>query len=663
MLIRGAPGSGPALIELHRRLRWAIIFVGVAFMILVGRLWQLQIVRGEAYYERTRKNIVKQRYISSVRGKILDRNGESLAINRAAFNIYAWPKRFKKEQQRELIQLLGLTEEEQKGMRERLAVGMKRNGNEFVMILEDQPVDRAHVVEQESYRLRGVLVRAQAYRFYPNGSLAAHLIGYMNKMNAAEVAKYVPKGSDGNELIGREGLERMWENYLVGKRGIERYVVNAKGRRVTGPEVNGLIDGPKFESPVAGHNLVLTIDIGLQKLAERAIRQYKAAAVTVVEVDTGRVLALVSKPAYDSNVMSGRLTRAEHALMVADPRKPFLDKTRQQHYPPGSTFKFIAAVTALESGDVDQDEKLECVGEHQVGKRTFGCTSSHGKVNMSEALQRSCNVYFWKLAERIGLDRMARVAKDFGFASRTGVGGDVAGRIPTRQWYEQRTSFKVGYTLNAATGQGDVEVTVLQLAMAYAAMANGGKLYVPQVVRRVVTAGGRPVFDFKPQFRRVSASRETFELIAHGMYRVVNEVGGTAHKYAFSERVTYAGKTGTAQVRGKKRRIEFAGWHPDHDHAWFAGYAPAKQPEIAVVVLIEHGGPGGKVAAPVARRIIEGYFDRVKPRRAARLKKARQAKKDKKAKKAKKDKKDKKDRPSDQDKKAVLTDPGKKSSQ
>ncbi len=624
MLIRGAPGSGPALIELHRRLRWAIIVVGVAFLILIGRLWHLQIVRGEAYYERTRKNIVKQRYIASVRGKILDRNGDALAVNRAAFNIYASPKRFKKPQQRELIRLLGLTEEEQKTMRERLAVGKKRNPAELVMVLEDQPVERAHVVEQESYRLRGVMVKAQAYRFYPNGSLAAHLIGYMNKMNASEVAKYIPKGAEGNELIGRDGLERMWENYLVGKRGIERYVVNAKGRRVNGPEVRGLIKGPKFESPVAGHNLVLTIDIGLQKLAEQAIRQYKAAAIGVIEVDTGRVLALVSKPAYDSNVMSGRLTRAEHALMVADPRKPFLDKTRQQHYPPGSTFKFIAAAGALESGDVDQEEKIECLGVHEVGKRTFRCTSRHGFVNMSDALQQSCNVYFWKLAERIGLDRIARVAKDFGFGARTGLGGDVPGRIPTRQWYEQHTSFKVGYTLNASTGQGDVEVSVLQLALAYASIANGGNLFVPQIVHRVVTAGGKPVFDFKPSMlRKVSASRETLELIRKGMFRVVNEKGGTAHKFAHSERIVYAGKTGTAQVRGKKRNIEFAGWHPDRDHAWFAGYAPAEKPEIAIVVLIEHGGPGGKVAAPVARRILEGYFGRIKPRRQALLEKAR----------------------------------------
>ena len=596
----------------------------VAFLVLLGRLWHLQIIRGAEYYERTRKNIVKERYIPSVRGKILDRNGEPLAVNRAAFNIYASPRKFKAAQQAELIRLLGLSEEEQATMRERLEAGKKRNASELVMILEDQPVERAHVVEQESYRLRGVMVRAQAYRYYPDGSLAAHLIGYMNKMNAAELAKYMAKGLHANELIGRAGLEREWENYLVGKRGVERYVVNAKGKRVTGPEARGLIDGPKFESPVAGHDLILTIDAGLQKLAERAVGQHKGAAVAVVEVNTGRVLALVSKPAYDPNIMSGRLTRAEHALMVADPRNPFLDKTRQQNYPPGSTFKFVAAIAALESGDIDQDEKLDCPGEIEVGKRIFRCTSRHGKVNMVEAIQHSCNVYFWKLAERIGLGKLAGVAKDFGFGTRTGMGGDVPGLIPTRQWYEQRTGFKIGYTINAATGQGDVEVTVLQLVMAYAAIANGGKLYVPQVVRRVITAAGAPVFDFKPSFRRIHASAETLDIVRRGMYKVVNEPGGTAYRHAHSDRVIFAGKTGTAQVRGRKRKraIEFAGWHPDRAHAWFAGYAPANKPEIAIVVLIEHGGPGGKIAAPVARQVIEGYFTRIKPAREAAKKRA-----------------------------------------
>jgi penicillin-binding protein 2 len=232
-------------------------------------------------------------------------------------------------------------------------------------------------------------------------------------------------------------------------------------------------------------------------------------------------------------------------------------------------------------------------------------------MDLLAAIQQSCNVYFWKLAERIGIDRIAAVALDFGLGAPTGIGlnGDVPGRIPSRTWYEQRDAFKIGYTLNTATGQGDVEVTVLQLAMAYAAIANGGKLYVPQVVERIETAGGQVVAEYQPTLRRqVKTSAAALEMLRRGMTMVVNEVGGTAYD-ARSELVRFAGKTGTAQVRTRhKQAVETDEWQADRDHAWFAGFAPAEDAEIAIVVLVEHGGSGGKVAGRVAGEIVEGYF-------------------------------------------------------
>ena len=427
------------------------------------------------------------------------------------------------------------------------------------------------------------------------------------------------------EFIGRYGLERQWESYLRGQKGTERYVVNARGERIDGAdaEADELIDGPRFVPPVAGHTVVLTIDSELQKRAERAVAKHAAAAVAVMEVNSGRLLALVSSPAFDPNVMTGRLTRAEQARMNADPRKPFIDKTLRQHYPPGSTFKFVSALIAAEDGLDADPAGVVCSGVHKQGNRRFRCTSSHGPIDLSEAIQRSCNVYFWKLAERIGLDRIAEIARQFGLSAPTGLGlnGDVPGRVPTRSWYEQRGKFKIGYTLNAATGQGDVEVTVVQLVTAYSAIANGGTLYVPQLVSRVETAGGDRVAEYEPVIRRkLRLSRASFDLVRQGMWRVVNQQGGTAYAHARSELVEYAGKTGTAQVRGGRRKDigQYAGWHPGRDHAWFAGYAPADVPEIAVVVLIEHGGSGGKVAGPVAREIVEAYFREVKPLGARR---------------------------------------------
>src|SRR5690606_28544354 len=314
--------------------------------------------------------------------------------------------------------------------------------------------------------------------------------------------------------------------------------------------------------------------------------------------------------------MTGHLTRAEHERMQADPRRPYVDKTLQQHYPPGSTYKFVVASAALEDALVSPHERMMCTGAHQLGRRTFHCLSSHGVIDLLQALEHSCNIYFWKLSERVGIDRMAEVARDFGFGAPTGLGinGDVPGTVPDRAFYKDR-GFQIGHTLNAATGQGDVEVTVLQLAMAYAALANGGRLFAPQVVERVVAATGEVVAEYEPVVRRrVAVSADNLEVIRQGMWRVANAEGGTAHTYGHSDIVDIAGKTGSAQVRSRRSRDDEGtrGWDPRRSHAWFAGWAPASDPEIAVVVLIEHGGSGGRVAAPVAKEIIEGYFTRVK---------------------------------------------------
>lgn len=615
MLIRGDSGAGPALPELNRRLRWVVVVVVTAFVALVGRLWQLQVVRGEQYLEQTLSNVVHERYLPSIRGRILDRNGEELASNRPAFNIYVTPRTFNDHVAEYLTRLLGLSEDEQATLRERVTAGYQRNPRVAVLVFEDQSRERAALIKQASFQLPGVEVRDEPYRYYPQERLAAHLIGYMNQMTNAEIDEYGPQGYMPSELVGRYGIERAWENYLRGKKGIERYAVNAKGVRIDPDAAAHLIEGPSVVEPVAGHNIVATLDAELQRLAERAVHSHPAAGIAVVEVHTGRILALVSKPAFEPNIMTGHLTKQEEALLLRDPRKPFIDKTLRQHYPPGSTYKFVVALAALEDGVIDEEEEVMCPGYHQVGPQRFNCTSTHGPVDMAGAIQHSCNVYFWKLAEQVGIDRMAEVAREFGFGAPTGLGlnGDVPGRVPTRTWYEERTSFKIGYTINTATGQGDVELTVLQLAMAYAALVNGGKLYVPQVVQRIETASGETVVEYQPKLRReISVSPDNLSLLQAGMWKVVNELGGTAYEHARSDIVEYAGKTGTAEVRGRRRKhadtSSLPDWHPYRSHAWFAGYAPAMDPEIAVVVLIEHGGVGGKVAGPVAKRVIEGYF-------------------------------------------------------
>jgi penicillin-binding protein 2 len=576
-------------------------------------------MRGDSYYARTVSNVVKERFLPSIRGKIVDRKGVPLADNRPAFNLYVTPATYPVVAP-ELRRLLQLSDEDAGKIQDRVNVGAKRSAKTAVLALEDIGHDRAIVLEQAVHHLPGVEIKEESYRYYPQGDLAAHVIGYMTQMTAEEVDKLSGQGYDASELVGRYGIEAMFESYLRGKRGTERYAVDAQGRRIDDAMAADLIQGDKVIDPVAGSDVVLTIDSRLQKVAEKALSQYMAGAAVVVEVKTGRILALVSKPSFDPNTMTGHVTRAELELLNSDPRKPFIDKALKATYPPGSTFKFVTTFAALEDGQANEDEKITCKGEFSLGKTTFDCDAEHGTLDLLGAIQKSCNVYFWNLAQRIGIDRLAEVAMEYGLGRPTGLGlnGDSAGRVPTRAWYESRDHYKPGYAINTATGQGDVEVTPVQMAMAYAAIANGGTLYVPQIVERVLNGDGKVVIEYQPKVAAIMKTPpEIVDVWKRGLYKVVNEVGGTANPYAQSSIVTIAGKTGTAEVKSKSRRERIAertmeGWHPTNAHAWFAGFAPYEDPEIVVVVLVEHGGSGGKIAGPIAKQIVEAYFTKIK---------------------------------------------------
>lgn len=604
----------PGVPEFQRRVGWLVAIVAIAFLILVGRLWQLQVVRGERYFQASTDNFVKEHRIPAVRGLVKDRRGVVLVDNRPSFNVTITPRYFTAESRENLIRVLGLGASEVKALDAKVTATRDSERYRSVLVLEDVNRDRLALIEQAHADLPGVDVQDVPHRNYLYATLGAHVLGYMNQVNGEELEARRDEGYEEGDYLGRYGIEKQWENYLRGKKGTERYVVDAKGRRKSDREAAELIKGERYVPPVPGHNVVLTLDVELQRIAERALRNHPAGGIAVVDVRTGKILALVSKPAFDPNVMTGHLTSAEEAQMLADPYKPFLDKTLRQHYYPGSTYKFVTALAGLEEGVITPDERVLCRGWHELGKRTFRCTKSHGSVAMYEALAQSCNVYFWELAEKVGMDRIGKVARDFGFGAPTGLGlnGDVPGRVPWKSWYEAAGGFRIGYTLNTAIGQGDTEVTVLQLALAYAAVANGGRLWVPQIVDRVETASGKIVAEYPPKLRRlVQVSQRALLPVMRGLWGVVNDAKGTAHSSRLNE-IAVAGKTGTAQVRKLQKQPEKL-WHPYRDHAWFAGYAPAEDPQIAIVVLVEHGGKGGHVAAPIAMEIVRGYFEVVEP--------------------------------------------------
>ncbi|MBI4510586.1 MAG: penicillin-binding protein 2 [Deltaproteobacteria bacterium] len=608
----------PGVPEFQRRLRWLAAAVGVAFAILVGRSWQLQVVKGDRYLERSTDNFVKERWIPPIRGRILDREGVVLVDNRPSFNVYVTPRYYTPLAHANLIRLLGLSPSAAQEIKDKVDKARVKDRFHVVLVLEDIDRDRLALIEQSRTDLPGVDVEDVPHRHYPLGTLAAHVLGYMNQINETELEEKRGAGYEPGDYLGRYGIEKQWENYLRGKKGVERFVVDARGQRKSSKEAEALIDKERFVAPVPGHNVVLTLSVELQRLAERALRNHPAGGIAMVDVRSGKILVLVSKPGFDPNVMTGRLTRAEEAQLEADPYKPFLDKTLRQHYYPGSTYKVVTAVAALSDGVIGESDRVTCRGGHELGRRTFRCTKAHGQVSLLEAVAQSCNVYFWHLAQKVGMDRIADVAQDFGFGAPTGLGlnGDVPGRVPRKAWYEKQGGFRIGYTLNTAIGQGDTEVTVLQLALAYATLANGGHLWVPQIVERVETASGTEVASFPPKLRRkITVSDRVLRLIKNGLWGVVNDPKGTAFG-ARLESTTVAGKTGTAQVR-KLQKMADGGWHPYQDHAWFAGFAPYEDPQVAIVVLVEHGGHGGQVAAPVAMEVIRGYMDMVGSRVAS----------------------------------------------
>jgi penicillin-binding protein 2 len=359
------------------------------------------------------------------------------------------------------------------------------------------------------------------------------------------------------------------------------------------------------------------------------MRGQLAGAVVVVDVRTGRVLAALSKPSFDPNVLSGEQGKPAIAdafeRLSLDPLKPLLDKTTSAVYPPGSTYKPFSALAALSDGLIDPNAEVDCKGGYEFGRRYFRCTGVHRKVSLHDAIVQSCNTYFYALGELIHIDQLAKIGMDFGFGVKTGIGinPEARGRMPTRAWYSRRykgDGFRGGFTLLAAIGQGATTVTVLQLALAYAALANDGTLYQPQVVRSVETSAGTVVQEFPPRVRRIiDVDPGQLNLIKEALRGVVVDEEGTAFNETI-EGLDMSGKTGTAQISHvtprsvDPKRV----WYFNRDHAWFAGYAPSRAPEIAIVVLIEHGGGGGKNAAPVAMRVVDAWQKLGKRRIAAR---------------------------------------------
>ncbi len=464
--------------------------------------------------------------------------------------------------------------------------------------------------------LPGVSVGRANAREYGSGTLAAHLLGYVNELSPGELNERRAQGYRLGDALGRRGVERTFEDELRGTDGRATVVVDSKGREQFGHLADELQKSQGVHEPARpGNRVVLTIDRDLQEQAEAAFDQ-KAGTIVLMEAHSGRLLALTSTPTFNPQSLSGYFDPAEKARLDAmKALRPWRFRALQDHFAPGSTFKVVTALAGIVEGASHQHEHIFCPGVYKLGRARFRCwkDSGHGPIDLELSLARSCDVYYYTLGGRMGLDPIAMVGRKLGFGSRTGIeiSGESSGIMPDQAWYKRR--MREGYTLGAAVnvsiGRGAVSVTPLQLAVAYAAIANGGRVLQPQVALRIEANDGRGAREIEPKvLRQLEFPEGALAKVREGLRQVVQEPFGTAYSKR-SKLLTIAGKTGTAQVvklGADRRKSRTAEWK-HLDHAWFAAVAPAEAPEVVVVVLVEHGG-GSKNAVPIAVKVLESWW-------------------------------------------------------
>ncbi|MGE4609405.1 MAG: penicillin-binding protein 2 [Myxococcota bacterium] len=589
-------------------------FIIAVFGIFFVRLFQLQVVEGEALGNRARRNSVRTVRLEVSRGNIVDRYGRELATTRPAYGVGVMPAELKRPEQT-FAALGDLLEVEPAKFVERLGKPRGRQLFQPLRLVTDLPYDSRTRVESHLFALPGVFTDVRPRRFYVGGDLAAHLLGYIGEIQKQQLelrayAEYRP-----GEVIGQSGIERQFQSALRGRTGGRNVVVDVEGRVA---EILDEVD------PTPGGTVVLTIDRDLQQVAEDAFmpsvlgEPAKRGAVVVMDVRNGDILALVSRPAFDPNSFAGGIDSETWKALTEGKSQPLQDRALSGQYPPGSTYKAFVAAAGLEEGMIDPDETVYCPGSFKLGRRVYRCwkRGGHGAVNLHDALVQSCDVYFYQLGLKLGIDRLAFFANGFNLGRKTGieVGNEAAGLIPTRAWKERRFSevWLKGETVSASIGQGYNLTTPIQLAVAFAAIANGGKLFRPRIWLRIDRRDGVVEAGPPPEvLATVPVAKEHLETVARALVGVVNEKKGTGARARVAG-IQVAGKTGTAQVVNLK---QIENLEEDEipikyrDHGWFVAFAPADAPEVVVVALAEHGGHGGSAAGPIVKAVLSRYFE------------------------------------------------------
>ncbi len=573
--------------------KWILI---MTMTVLLIRLWHLQVMQGNEMRKLSEQNRIRVKKVIAPRGVIYDRTGKVLADTRPSFNMYITPEDIKDFNQTidGLAKLISINREE---IVDKLKTASGLPPSFPVKIKSDISMDEVAKVEANRVYLPGVNIQIEPKRSYPYGTMMAHVLGYVSEINNDELKSKEYKNYSPGDYMGKYGLEKMYETYLRGKDGEKRVEVDAMGREIRTLDII---------EPTPGNALYLNINMEVQAIAEKALEGKKGGCIAL-EPKTGAVIALVSRPAFDPNKFASGITKENWKAIITDKSHPLQNRVTQGRYPPGSVFKIVLALKALESKVINEKTSFTCRGGFPFGKRVFKCwkKGGHGSVAIHRAIVESCDVFFYNVGLKLGIDRIHEMADMIGLGEPTGIDlpGEKHGLVPSSEWKKKTYGepWYEGETVSVAIGQGAVWLTPIQLVQLSTFVANEGVTFRPQIVNRIVSPEGKTIKTFEPVIHsNAQLRKEVTKTVKEAMQGVVNEPSGTA----YGSRIQYVhmgGKTGTAQSVGEKGKNL-------GDHAWFIAFAPVEEPAISISVLVEYGGHGSSFAAPVAKAISENLF-------------------------------------------------------
>jgi len=599
--------------------------VFAAFGLILARLWYLQVYKGEQLHQFSIQNRLRKEVVWAPRGMIHSRDDQLLVDNIPRYDAILTPQYLlEKEETLEKLHKILMMEP---GSIEKL---LKKNQNQAtyrpITIKKNIGFDELAQIESLNAELPGVSVQTFISREYKDKEVGAHLLGYISEISQQQLPKFRKRDAMDYRLgdfIGQFGIEEQLDKFLRGANGHEFVEVDSRGRRKRYINTDNLFKGIEDEKPNQGMNVKLTIDRDMQ-MAGYAALEGKVGSIIALDIESGEVLAMVSRPAFDPSQFSRGLTPEYWRSLITNTENPLRDRNIQEHYSPGSTFKAITGISAFEEGVIDENTEVFCNGNLRFGRKVYHCwkREGHGATSITKAIRESCNVYFQRAAMKMSIDTIAKYATMFGLGKRTGISlpREVSGLIPTEAWKQKRYGqvWQPGETLSCAIGQSYVLASTIQMAQAYGAIANGGKIYRPYVVKDIYTPKGDLIKTFTPELLSdfKLKNEKTLKYVREGLFQVVNNPKGTAF-YRRGKGIQMAGKTGTSQVvRATADKVYQKCEQMDYDyrhHGVFVGFAPYDNPKIAAAALVEHGCHGSSAATPVVEAVVTAYMQKYHP--------------------------------------------------